>query len=128
MVAFQSPLLPIAKKSSWTNTNNKFGSALPSINKHHHHPLQQQQHYTTSTELYNLKGGDYLDSLSNSDDDGTSSKVTEEVSSGTGTASMPNEIFNLVKSIVGAGVLSLPAGEFIKNSRFLMYGRKFWNL
>jgi hypothetical protein len=29
-----------------------------------------------------------------------------------GTASIPNEIFNLVKSIVGAGVLSLPAGEF----------------
>lgn len=30
--------------------------------------------------------------------------------SGTGTASIPNEIFNLVKSLVGAGVLSLPAG------------------
>ena len=29
---------------------------------------------------------------------------------GTGTASIPSEIFNLVKSIVGAGVLSLPAG------------------
>ncbi len=27
-----------------------------------------------------------------------------------GTASIPNEVFNLVKSIVGAGVLSLPAG------------------
>jgi hypothetical protein len=26
-------------------------------------------------------------------------------------ASVPNEIFNLVKSIVGAGVLGLPAGE-----------------
>ena len=30
--------------------------------------------------------------------------------SGGGTASIPNEVFNLVKSIVGAGVLSLPAG------------------
>jgi amino acid permease len=29
---------------------------------------------------------------------------------GTGTATIPNEIFNLVKSIVGAGVLSLSAG------------------
>ncbi|KAL7548095.1 hypothetical protein ACHAWF_011382 [Thalassiosira exigua] len=29
---------------------------------------------------------------------------------GGGTATIPNEIFNLVKSIVGAGVLSLPAG------------------
>ena len=30
-----------------------------------------------------------------------------------GTATIPNEIFNLVKSIVGAGVLSLPAGKFV---------------
>mmetsp|Transcript_13266 Transcript_13266/g.31846 ORF Transcript_13266/g.31846 Transcript_13266/m.31846 type:complete len:490 (+) Transcript_13266:164-1633(+) len=30
--------------------------------------------------------------------------------SGTGTATIPNEIFNLVKSIIGAGVFSLPAG------------------
>lgn len=29
-----------------------------------------------------------------------------------GTATIPNEVFNLIKSIVGAGVLSLPAGEF----------------
>jgi hypothetical protein len=30
---------------------------------------------------------------------------------GTGTATIPNEVFNLIKSIVGAGVLSLPAGK-----------------
>eukprot|EP00584_Thalassiosira_punctigera_P011092 CAMPEP_0172528688 /NCGR_PEP_ID=MMETSP1067-20121228/2998_1 /TAXON_ID=265564 ORGANISM="Thalassiosira punctigera, Strain Tpunct2005C2" /NCGR_SAMPLE_ID=MMETSP1067 /ASSEMBLY_ACC=CAM_ASM_000444 /LENGTH=507 /DNA_ID=CAMNT_0013312645 /DNA_START=51 /DNA_END=1574 /DNA_ORIENTATION=- len=35
---------------------------------------------------------------------------TGGATSGGGTASIPNEIFNLVKSIVGAGVLSLPAG------------------
>ena len=29
-----------------------------------------------------------------------------------GTATIPDEVFNLVKSIVGAGVLSLPAGEY----------------
>ena len=29
-----------------------------------------------------------------------------------GTATIPNEVFNLVKSIVGAGVLSLPAGKY----------------
>ena len=34
-----------------------------------------------------------------------------------GTASIPNEVFNLVKSIVGAGVLSLPAGEFCIESK-----------
>lgn len=36
--------------------------------------------------------------------------VTDESIIPTGTASMPNEVFNLVKSIVGAGVLGLPAG------------------
>jgi hypothetical protein len=33
-----------------------------------------------------------------------------EAVSTAGTATIPDEIFNLVKSIVGAGVLSLPAG------------------
>ena len=32
---------------------------------------------------------------------------------GEGTATIPNEVFNLVKSIVGAGVLSLPAGTVL---------------
>ena len=33
--------------------------------------------------------------------------------SGGGTATIPNEVFNLIKSIVGSGVLSLPAGAFL---------------
>ena len=42
---------------------------------------------------------------------------------GGGTATIPNEVFNLVKSIVGAGVLSLPAGTY-----FLEYNTEFfWN-
>ena len=47
----------------------------------------------------------------------TSSAVTtaargggQETAVGGGTASIPNEVFNLVKGIVGVGVLSLPAG------------------
>eukprot|EP00978_Attheya_sp_CCMP212_P040959 scaffold229254_cov51-Attheya_sp.AAC.3 len=43
------------------------------------------------------------------DDSDSSSQGTEL---GTGTATIPNEIFNLVKGIVGAGVLSLPAGAY----------------
>ena len=39
-----------------------------------------------------------------------SSKLSEQENPNGGTATIPNEIFNLVKSIVGAGVLSLPAG------------------
>mmetsp|Transcript_9316 Transcript_9316/g.11550 ORF Transcript_9316/g.11550 Transcript_9316/m.11550 type:complete len:489 (-) Transcript_9316:83-1549(-) len=36
--------------------------------------------------------------------------VEDAPEKGDGTATIPNEVFNLVKSIVGAGVLSLPAG------------------
>ncbi len=31
---------------------------------------------------------------------------------GGGTATMSSEMFNMVKAVVGVGVLSLPAGEF----------------
>lgn len=37
---------------------------------------------------------------------------SSEEGKGTGTATIPDEVFNLVKSIVGAGVLSLPAGTY----------------
>jgi amino acid permease len=40
----------------------------------------------------------------------TSAPPKNPVVSGTGTATIPNEIFNLVKAVVGVGVLSLPAG------------------
>lgn len=36
---------------------------------------------------------------------------SDKKSQGGGTATIPNEVFNLIKSIVGAGVLSLPAGK-----------------
>ena len=47
-----------------------------------------------------------------SDDNASVNKAVgdDTPSVGGGTATMPEEIFNLVKSIVGAGVLSLPAG------------------
>lgn len=48
---------------------------------------------------------------------------------GEGTATIPNEVFNLIKSIVGSGVLSLPAGKApyyrpflnFRSTRFLAY-------
>lgn len=40
-----------------------------------------------------------------------SSEVPRGGAQGGGTATIPNEVFNLIKSIVGAGVLSLPAGR-----------------
>lgn len=39
-------------------------------------------------------------------------RVTEVRGGGGGTATMSNEMFNMVKAVVGVGVLSLPAGEF----------------
>lgn len=33
---------------------------------------------------------------------------------GGGTATMTNEIFNLIKGLVGVGVVGLPAGEFMQ--------------
>ena len=49
-------------------------------------------------------------------DDGTSSRQLSSRggSSSGGTATVSTEIFNLIKSIVGAGVLSLPAGTFVQ--------------
>jgi hypothetical protein len=38
-------------------------------------------------------------------------------------ASIPNEVFNLVKGIVGVGVLSLPAGLLFCDSRFASRGQ-----
>ena len=48
---------------------------------------------------------------------GGSGKVTK-TGSGTGTASITNLVFNLVKNILGAGVLGLPAGK-VKERQFV---------
>ena len=48
-----------------------------------------------------------------------SSSGEEEV--GTGTAGMASMIFNLVKSVVGVGVLSLPAGTYILIEIFIHF-------
>jgi hypothetical protein len=48
--------------------------------------------------------------MSASDDAAVEEELESPAPTGGGTASIPNEVFNLVKSIVGAGVLSLPAG------------------
>ena len=43
-------------------------------------------------------------------------------------ASIPNEVFNLVKAIVGVGVLSLPAGTFVFNFSSLSNSEKSLSL
>jgi hypothetical protein len=61
-----------------------------------HHPLRQSTWSLSSSSLDDIPRG------------GGAGKQDETVSGG--TASIPTEVFNLVKSIAGAGVLSLPAG------------------
>ena len=105
VVAFQSPIgrLPV------TTTHKSQLST-----KHHpQYQLQPITYQSSTSSLYNLKGDDYLNSLNENDAKNPTPPSTESKQVGGGTASIPNEIFNLVKSIVGAGVLSLPAGTYI---------------
>ena len=54
--------------------------------------------------------------------------ATEVRGGGGGTATMSNEMFNMVKAVVGVGVLSLPAGEFLRwSSRGLATHRNCYN-
>ena len=60
-----------------------------------------------------LKRNKFAPLLMSASDDAAAEEELESPApntTGGGTASIPNEVFNLVKSIVGAGVLSLPAG------------------
>ena len=104
VVAFQSPIgrLPVTTTHK-SQLTNQFAT------QYQLQPITYQS--SSSSSLYNLKGDDYLNSL-NEDTAKTPTPPSESKQVGGGTASIPNEIFNLVKSIVGAGVLSLPAGTY----------------
>jgi len=110
VVAFQSPIgcLPVTTTTHKSQLTSKHQFATQ-------YQLQPITYQSSSTSIYNLKGDDYLNSLNEGDTSAKTptppSESKQEVSGG-GTASIPNEIFNLVKSIVGAGVLSLPAGTY----------------
>ena len=66
---------------------------------------QQASGYSCDTRLFSDA------SLSVSDSNGDNNKQQKQSSvSGTGTATIPDEVFNLIKAIVGAGVLTLPSG------------------
>ena len=63
---------------------------------------------TTTTQLWDTAS-------SSSDSPEEESDASEEVEAPAttgGTATIPDEVFNLVKNSVGAGVLSLPAGKW----------------
>mmetsp|Transcript_7506 Transcript_7506/g.14995 ORF Transcript_7506/g.14995 Transcript_7506/m.14995 type:complete len:523 (+) Transcript_7506:92-1660(+) len=99
-LAFQAP-------SSLQASNRRVAtfsiSHRPSLISHSPSPFARQPS-KFSTPSQSSTSPLYAASEASEGDVGDSS-----VASG-GTATIPNEIFNLVKSIVGAGVLSLPAG------------------
>lgn len=51
-----------------------------------------------------------VDASADDEGDNASASSSSSSSGGGGTATIPEEIFNLIKGIVGAGVLTLPAG------------------
>ena len=84
----------------------------------HNSPIQVQENVPTLPFLSVPRGGfngplETVKTKPVSNLKMSASSEALEVSGGEsgGTATIPNEIFNLVKNIVGAGVLSLPAGK-----------------
>ena len=92
--AFVSTSTPLVPSSSTKRVGNKH-TKMPLTAASTMSRSSQQQMTSWSTTALEMSGGD------------------GEVVSTEGTATIPDEIFNLVKSIVGAGVLSLPAGAYI---------------
>ena len=94
--AFQPSALRLPITTTATSNNNVRYPTTPAAAS-----LIASQTKKSSTSLYMTTSDDTDDSKSPTSSSGVG---------GGGTATIPNEIFNLVKSIVGAGVLSLPAG------------------
>lgn len=99
------PMAAFVEADAFVSPSSSYGNAALASTKRGQHakmPLtaasssQQRMKASLSTAL-EMSGGE-----------GGAAAVSTE-----GTATIPDEVFNLVKSIVGAGVLSLPAGEFI---------------
>ena len=99
--AFQSSSSPVRLPFRLVATSTRpWSSSAASASS----PSSQKHHPSGRVALAMSSGAAATDSMDASNNTG-------------GTASIPNEVFNLVKSIVGAGVLSLPAGEFCIESK-----------
>lgn len=70
----------------------KLALSVPRGGATNHKPIRSSSSASTGSVTTSTRGGG------------------QEAAVGGGTASIPNEVFNLVKGIVGVGVLSLPAG------------------
>ena len=101
----------------WSSSSS---SSSSSSNHHSHLPNSRKMHtkvlfpvtpsIANTVRLYSSITSTSSHTNDDDDDSVTTSSTGTTTTIGTGTATVTNEIFNLVKSIVGAGVLSLPYG------------------
>lgn len=98
------PVAAFVEADAFVSPSTSYGSSLASSAKRGRAKIpstaagdvHQQRVAPWSTTALEMSGGEGGEAVSTA-----------------GTATIPDEIFNLVKSIVGAGVLSLPAGANI---------------
>ena len=112
-LAVIQPASMVRTTTTTTTTSNPVVSttlpALPQQHRHHRHPLQRSSSSASSSSSSSLWMTSTAMDIPNGGG-GDNSNANSPPPLGTGTATIPNEVFNLVKSIVGAGVLSLPWG------------------
>ena len=90
-------LLSIISVDGRRTTSSSIASSVPRIRKQRAF-INNKQNVDTSSSLTP-----------------PSSSITKDIRGGDGggTATMQSEMFNMVKAVVGVGVLSLPAGKFL---------------
>ena len=91
-------LLSIISVDGRRTTSSSIASSVPRIRKQRAF-INNKQNVGTSSSLLTPP----------------SSSITKDIRGGDGggTATMQSEMFNMVKAVVGVGVLSLPAGKFL---------------
>lgn len=104
LLQFSAILLAYSQLSTTTTALVIPGIALRS-------PSTLETKSTSITRLYSTKPV-AVSEIPRGGAGGGGGDATVAVGKSGGTATIPNEVFNLVKSIVGAGVLSLPAGKW----------------
>ena len=99
----------MVRTTTATTSYSVVSTTLPALSqqqqRHLRHPLQRSSSSSSSSSLWMTSTA--MD-IPNGGGGGDNTNSPQQL--GTGTATIPNEVFNLVKSIVGAGVLSLPWG------------------
>ena len=78
---------------------------LASHSEGHRFYISKQSFSNRKSVLLQIRGGATKAKLD------VASRTSKQPTTTTEGASIPSEVFNLVKGIVGVGVLSLPAGE-----------------